>query len=277
MGKDPRAPGSFTEEDHSVLRNLAKRVSRELQLGYEERRRLRAQDQALFVSQLLQEGQGSQLDISRRSTKESPGMSAVNRDQLSLGMSLLSTNAADSLVSAINKMCKLSTATSATVLDMRSFVKSSNESSTVADPRRPALRRTYSATVSTQRAQGTVQGADGTAFSVQRLRPIGVLGTSRAESGLSERLNGQESLLSIERALQQWRLVSQSITLVSLRKLTSLKPTGSQARLPSQRRSLGPAFLGWFHRASLTSRHPPRHPHPRPRRSTRPPHHYLLR
>ncbi|ORY73259.1 hypothetical protein BCR35DRAFT_307281 [Leucosporidium creatinivorum] len=205
LGRDSRAPGSFTEGDHSVLRNLASRVSRELQLGYEERRRLRAQEQALFVSQLLQEGQSSQVDISRRSMKESPGMSAVNRDQLSLGMSLLSTNAADALVSAIDKMCRLSTATSATVLDMRSFVKSSNESSTMADPRRPALRRTYSATMSTQRAQGTIQGADGTSFSVQRLRPISVLGSSGAESGLGERLNGHESLLSVERALQQWR------------------------------------------------------------------------
>lgn len=209
MGKEPRAEGSFTDQDHAVLRNLAKRVSRELQLGYQERRRLRANDQADFISQLLQGSQSSEANRSPRDDKASPGMAAVNRDQLSLGASVLSANTAETLARTIDRMCALSSASDATVFDMRAFVKSSVESATFVDPRRPALRRTCSGTTPAQRALGTTLGADGTAFSVQRLRPVTVLGTSMSQAHLEERLSGQEALLAIERGLQQWRQVSE--------------------------------------------------------------------
>ena len=194
LGTEPRKPGDFTDEDHAVLRNLAKRVSRELQLGYQERRRVRAQDQANFVSRLLQESQACQPELSRR---ESPGMHAVTRDQLSNGLSNVSTAMAASLASAIKGMCSLSSATNATIVDMRAFVKSSVESSATIDPRRPTLRRGRTSLLNTQ---------DGNA--VSWLSPVTVLGSSESQGNLEERLNKREILLGLERALKQWKLVS---------------------------------------------------------------------
>lgn len=251
LGTAPRPPGSFTEQDHAVLRNLAKRVSRELQLGYQERRRVRAQAQADFVSTLLQESQISRPDLKRR---ESPGMHAVKRDQLSHGMSLLSTSTSDSLATAIKGMCSLSSATSATVLDMRAFVKSSMETSAAVDPRRPALRRTQSSLAAAQKSLGGMEGAG----LASRLSNISLLSSSVPETNLEGRLNEKESLLGIERALQQWRSVSlhppraQSEADLSLRSRIMLVITFSAT--PWLSLLARPPLLAWLCRSVTTRR-----------------------
>lgn len=207
LGAEPREEGSFTDEHKEVLKNLSKRISRELQLGHEERRRARGRQQADYISSLLQHSQPNRQR--RNSNKKSPGMSAVVRDQL-----VSSGLPSEMFAGVAEQVTKYTDASAAMILDFRSLVKSIADVDNAAskrrdDPRRPALRRTASGQ-STVQSTPTSCSSSSTVF----LRPVTVLGQSGHESGAQTTLARPQSLDLLATALRQWQRVSPVLSFV---------------------------------------------------------------
>lgn len=223
LGTEPREVGSFTHQEHAVLRNLAQRVSRELQLGYQERRQARAQGQADLISSLLQKAQGERevttSASSRRNTRVSQRSSAqlaVLREQLRRGAGPDGTESSsehDFFDEAVVKMCQHSSVDGGMLLDLREFVRSSRELSVANEQaKRPMLKRARSGNGSS--SGGGDERRSSTDFSTRLLHPIDVLSscnisTGSAEEGF-ERLNQPGTLAMFNLALQRWQQVSQS-------------------------------------------------------------------
>ncbi|GAA5821483.1 hypothetical protein JCM11251_004644 [Rhodosporidiobolus azoricus] len=99
----------ITPAQVAALQMIARRVEREIQLGWQERQRMKARDQAAFISSFLRLTLGG--SNSEEAVKFSPAMAAVT--------SAKQQSAAFTL--AAERMCSLSTAQSCAILDLRAF------------------------------------------------------------------------------------------------------------------------------------------------------------
>ncbi|GAA5907357.1 hypothetical protein JCM6882_002815 [Rhodosporidiobolus microsporus] len=99
----------ITPAQVAALQMLAKRVEREIQLGWQERQRTKARDQGAFISSFLRLTLGG--SSSEEATKFSPAMAAVTSSKRQTAAFTL----------AAERMCSLSTAQSCAILDLRAY------------------------------------------------------------------------------------------------------------------------------------------------------------
>ncbi|GAA6026245.1 hypothetical protein JCM10207_000232, partial [Rhodosporidiobolus poonsookiae] len=164
VSKNPQA--EVTETQVKALMMLAKRIERDLLIGYEERQKAKKREQAAFISRFLQLTLGGSAvpDVS----KVSPGMEAVT------SAAGKRHTAAFSL--AAERIAALSSAQSCAILDFRAFLPAKNSRagpSVDADMRRRAKR---------PRIFYSAQTSSGLNYEYEGGNPLEVLG----DHGISE-------------------------------------------------------------------------------------------
>ncbi|GAA6000133.1 hypothetical protein JCM10207_007872, partial [Rhodosporidiobolus poonsookiae] len=170
ISKNPQA--EVTETQVKALMMLAKRIERDLLIGYEERQKAKKREQAAFISSFLQLtlGGSAMPDVS----KVSPGMEAVT------SAAGKRHTAAFSL--AAERIVALSSAQSCAILDFRAFLPAKNSRagpSVDADMRRRAKR---------PRIFYSAQNSSGLNYEYEGGNPLEVLGDHGVPEEAREKL-----------------------------------------------------------------------------------------